>query len=209
MTDQRIYHAPNLDFQKLGETLSKWLQGQGLDTQVLAAPGEAVVVQARDEHALHHVAGTSVALKVMMARQGENLLVQIGSAEWAGKTAVAAVGWFLFWPAAITAAYGFWKQKQLPQRILQFIDQYVVSGGNVPIVPTALVAPVAQHTKASKVETRCPSCNQLLSEGANYCGHCGASMTPACTKCGAALPLGAKYCSNCGAPVEPRHPSGT
>jgi hypothetical protein len=201
MADQKIYHAPGLDIQNLGQALSQWFQGQGFETQILAAPGGGVTVQARKADTLRTVTGTSAALSVMLSPQGENLLVQMGSAQWADKAVVSAVGILLFWPALIPATYGFWKQKQLPQQTFQFIDQYLATGGKVPIAPTAFGPAAAPMAQPPKAENRCPSCGQPVREGAKFCDSCGASLARTCAKCGAALRPGAKFCDSCGTQV--------
>lgn len=201
MADQRIFHAPGLNVEKLGEALSQWLRGQGFETQVLPAPGGGVTVQARKADTVRTLTGTSAALNVTLSLQGDNLLAQTGAAAWTDKAVVGAVGLFVFWPALIPAAYGAWKQKQLPQEIFQFIEQYIALGGNVPIAPTPLGSPTTLQPPVSKVEVRCPSCNAVVREGAKFCDNCGAKMSLACEKCGATLRLGAKFCDNCGAPV--------
>lgn len=49
----------------------------------------------------------------------------------------------------------------------------------------------------------CPECNQLVSDRAKACPHCGFDMTaPKCIDCGTYLPEGATACPACGCPVE-------
>jgi len=61
---------------------------------------------------------------------------------------------------------------------------------------------------------KCPNCGSEVSESAEFCTNCGASLAQAtkerreakmlyCRNCGAKLPEGAAYCSNCGTPVAP------
>lgn len=205
MADQKIYHAPHLDLQKLARAIAEWFQGQQFEAQILPAPGKGVAVQARKVDTLRTVTGTSEALNVMLTRQGNNLLVQTGAAAWADKAVVGTVGLFAFWPALIPAAYGFWKQRQLPQEVFQFIEQYIILGEDADIVfdtfPSS--APKAQEAQA---DARCPSCNQSVREGAKFCDNCGASLTLLCAQCGASLRPSAKFCDNCGAPLEPKTP---
>ncbi|OGO04287.1 MAG: hypothetical protein A2Y73_04115 [Chloroflexi bacterium RBG_13_56_8] len=199
MPEQRMYSAPDVDLANLAEALNQWFQGQGYEAQVLAAPGEGYVVQARRPESWRSWVGMSAALNVTLTPQGENLMVQTGAAKWADKAVVGAVGVLILWPMIIPAAYGAWKQKQLPDEVFRFIDQYVVSGGKVPTMSIA-GAPVAA-APASSPRVRCPSCGEPVREGAKFCDNCGASLTLACANCGAALRLDAKFCDNCGAPV--------
>lgn len=195
MPEQRTYHAPNLELSDLAQALDQWFEAQGYESQVLEAPGGGFTVQARRAESWRSWVGMSAALNVNLSLQGDNLLVQTGAAKWADKAVVGAVGVLILWPMIIPAAYGAWKQKQLPDEVMRFIDQYVASGGVVPsIAPAPAVSAPAQ--------TLCPSCNQPVREGAKFCDNCGASLTLSCPECGAALRLDAKFCDNCGAQVE-------
>jgi Double zinc ribbon len=59
----------------------------------------------------------------------------------------------------------------------------------------------------------CTQCGAQSSDGATYCGQCGAAMAPPgdsgeasathCTQCGAQTPIGAAYCGQCGAAMAP------
>ncbi|MCR4407844.1 MAG: zinc ribbon domain-containing protein [Anaerolineae bacterium] len=198
MTEQRMYHAPGLDIRELASVVSNWFQSQKFETQVLEAPGGGFVVQARQPEAWRSILGMSSALNVTMTLQGENLIVEMGAAKWIDKAAVGAVGVLIFWPALIPAAYGAWKQKQLPSQVFQLIDQYVATG-QVPVVgpvPVAAPAPAPAPSAA-----RCPSCGQPVRAGAKFCDNCGAPLQLACPQCGAALRPGAKFCDSCGTKV--------
>jgi hypothetical protein len=201
MAEQRMYHAPGVDLRELAGVVSDWFQNQQFEVQTLEAPGDGLVVQARQPETWRSILGMSSALNVTMTPQGENLVVQMGAAKWVDKAAVGAVGVLLFWPALIPAAYGAWKQKQLPNEVFQLIDQYVATGQ----VPVAAPAPVKSPTPAAAPAPsglRCPSCGQTVREGAKFCDHCGAPLQLACPQCGAALRPGAKFCDSCGAKVE-------
>ncbi len=200
MAEQRMYHAPGVDIRGLAGVVANWFQGQKFETQTLEAPGGGMVVQARQPEAWRSILGMSSALNVTMTLQGENLVVQMGAAKWVDKAAVGAVGVLIFWPALIPAAYGAWKQKQLPNQVFQLIDQYVATG-QVPVVaPMPAAAPVAAPAPAP-AGARCPSCGQAVRTGAKFCDSCGAPLQANCSQCGAALRPGAKFCDSCGAKV--------
>lgn len=200
MVDQKIYHAPGLDLQKLGQDLAQWFQVKGFETQLLQGPGEAVTVQARKAGSWASISGTSAALNVMMTPQGDNLLVQTGGAKWVDKAAVGVVSLLIFWPLIALPAYGAYKQKELIDEAYQFLDSYIGSGGIPMAAPVAAPAAVS----APKAQARCPSCNQPVRAGAKFCDNCGASLVLACAQCGAELRPGAKFCDSCGAPAETR-----
>jgi len=44
----------------------------------------------------------------------------------------------------------------------------------------------------------CPSCRKPVSEGFQYCPHCGTSMIPSCPKCGSAVEKEWNICPKCG-----------
>jgi len=204
MAEQRVYQAPNVIVGELTGVWSDWFQGQGFEVQTLEAPGGGFTVQTRKPEAWRSVVGMSAALNVTMTPQGENLLVEIGAAKWADKAAVGAVGILIFWPALIPAAYGAWKQSQLPKQVFQVIEQYVTTG-QAPIAarPVAAALPAAAAPSVPPAEEmHCPSCGQPARPGAKFCDHCGAPLQVTCPQCGATLRSGAKFCDHCGAQME-------
>lgn len=204
MTNQKMYHAPGLDLQQLGQALMQFFQGKGYETQILPGPGaDGVTVQAKKGSGWITTA-TSQALTVMMTPQGDNLVVQTGGAKWTEKVVSGAVAAIVFWPLVALPAYGAYKQKEIIDQTWQFIDQYIASAGGtsagMPMAAPVMAAPVAPAA-APKAQARCPSCNQPVRAGARFCDNCGASLVLACAKCGAELRPGAKFCDSCGAPV--------
>lgn len=200
MAEQRMYHAPSLDLRELAGVVSDWFQNQKFEVQTLEAPGGGLVVQARQPEAWRSILGMSSALNVTMTPQGENLIVQMGAAKWVDKAAVGAVGVLIFWPALIPAAYGAWKQKQLPNQVFQLVDQYVATGQAPVVAPMPAVTPAAAAPAPSGL--KCPSCGQAVRAGAKFCDNCGAVLQQDCPQCGQALRPGAKFCDSCGAKVE-------
>jgi hypothetical protein len=197
MADQKVYQAPGIDLQHLGQSLDQWYTAQGYKTQLLAGPGGAVVVQAVKGGGLIK-AFADQALTVTLTTQADNLFVQTGGAKWVTHAVSGVVGLIIFWPLAALPAYGAYKQKEMIDQTYQFIDQYVASGGAVPTaMPMAGMAPIA--SAAPRAQATCPSCNKPLRPGAKFCDSCGAKIATNCAKCGAALRPGAKFCDSCGA----------
>jgi membrane protease subunit (stomatin/prohibitin family) len=197
MSEQKVIRAPGANVGELAGMVSNWFEGQGFETQTLEAPGGGFTVQARKPESWRAWVGMSAALNVTLTPQGENLVVQTGAAQWLDKATMGAVGALIFWPALIPAAYGAWKQSQLPKQIFQVIEQCVATGqATTGVVPQAAVAP-----RAPASGTLCPSCGKPVRAGAKFCDHCGATLQVSCAECGAALRPGAKFCDSCGAKV--------
>lgn len=206
MPDQKMYHAPGLDLQQMGQALMQFFQSKGYQTQMLPGPGTGgVTVQAKRGSGWITTA-TSQALTVMMTPQGDNLVVQTGGARWTEKAVSGAVAVLVFWPLAALPAYGAYKQKEIIDQTWEFLDQYIVSAGGslagmgIPMGAPMMAQPVTP-VAAPQAQARCPSCGQPVRAGAKFCAQCGASLVQTCAKCGAELRPGAKFCDSCGAPV--------
>lgn len=206
MPDQKMYHAPGLDLQQMGQALMQFFQGKGYQTQMLPGPGAGgVTVQAKRGSGWITTA-TSQALTVMMTPQGDNLVVQTGGARWTEKVVSGAVSFLVFWPLAALPAYGAYKQKEIIDQTWDFVDQYIASAGGsftgmgMPMGAPMMAQPVTP-VAAPQAQARCPSCGQPVRAGAKFCAQCGASLVQTCAKCGAELRPGAKFCDSCGAPV--------
>ena len=198
MADQRVYHAPGIDLDQLGQQLDQYFAAQDFETQLLGGGGSTITVQARQRKDWRHYVGGSVALSVTVTPQGENVLVQMGAAKWADKVVGGVAALILFWPLAALPAWGAYKQKQIIDDTFTFIDRYVASGA--PVAPVSRApAPAASSTHESREKAVCPSCGAAVAIGAKFCPNCGAKHLLVCSECGHALNPGAKFCENCGA----------
>ena len=159
MAEQRIFAAPGIDLAHFGETIERWFQARDLETQMLGGGASGVTVQARTRRDWRRYVGGSAALSVTATLQGENLLIQIGAAKWADKVGAGVAALILFWPLAALPAYGAYKQKQLIDDTFQFIENYIASGGGVPVPPAAFgaSAPVAASAPRAAAKVTCPS----------------------------------------------------
>ncbi len=81
MPEQRVFHAPGVDIQDLGQQLSQWFEREGFEAQSLEGPGGTLVVQARKTEGWRALVGMEAALTVTMTVQGENLLVETAAAK--------------------------------------------------------------------------------------------------------------------------------
>ena len=159
------------------------------ETQKFKGPNEAAIVQLRQKGSWRSVLGMSSALTITLSKQDENLIVDIGAAKWGEKAAVGAVGAVIFFPALITAAYGAWKQSQLPDQVFDLIQQQIqLSQGQEK-----------QEMPASGDSAKCPSCKQAITLNSKFCPACGAALKLKCPSCSADIGPGSKFCGNCGA----------
>lgn len=126
MTETKVFHAPAISSEEAANVVSDWLKSEGFDTQILLAPEDGILVQARKSGMLRKAIGVSAALGVTIKKSGEELMIETGAAKWADKAAVGAVGAVVFFPVAATAAYGAWKQSKLPDQVFQVMEKYVL-----------------------------------------------------------------------------------
>ena len=67
----------------------------------------------------------AITIRLDVMRGKRAITVEIGAAKWGDKGAALAAGWFVFWPLAVTSGVGIYQQKQLPNKILGVIQQYL------------------------------------------------------------------------------------
>ena len=206
--EKMSYKTPGLAIENIADALSNWFKIGGFETQILKSPEGGFMIQARQLGTIRAVLGMSSALSVNMGFKEDTLDVEIGAANWAERassgaaTAAGTLATFGFWPAFVTAAYGSWKQSQLPAQVFKAVEEYISTGTitttTVPLPKTDLMDKL---TFTLKQKTYCPSCGQPLNPNSKFCNQCGANLKSTC-KCGATLRIGAKFCDNCGSPVN-------
>jgi hypothetical protein len=131
--------APAADVPALAEALRLWYENQGLEAIMVAIP-TGVMVQCRTRQTSKRTSGMSALLTVILRSEGEDLLVDIGSAEWLGKANAAkataaggglAAASLLILPiapvAAGAAAVGIgarrWRQHRLSNQTISFLRE--------------------------------------------------------------------------------------
>ena len=167
-----------------------------------AQTGDGYVLQCRQEKdGWKTVTGMRLATTVQMTLSGDTLNVTIGAGEWSDKIGAGVAGLVLFWPLAVTAGIGAYKQKKLPDEIFRVIENCLMSGGAQPAAQPFAAAPVAT---APVAKTICPACGAELAAGSRFCNLCGAKLEekPVCKGCGAPLSPGSRFCPQCGKAVE-------
>lgn len=80
--------------------------------------------------------GNSTALNIIFHQQDKNkMTVEIGAGRWMDKAGAGAVGMILFAPLAVTAIVGAVKQSKMPNKIFQYIENYLASASmNSPLL---------------------------------------------------------------------------
>ena len=203
MSEQRMFHAPNLNMGQLVQALAEWYRAQKFDVQVLDLPQGGVVIQARQEEAWRSLMGISSALNVVLRRQGEHLVVEVGAGKWVDKAIAAGAGLFVLWPLLFTAAYGAWRQSKLPQRTFEFIQQYIATGAALPADTAAWLAGRYQEAQRYAGEAAPSPPPAVSPTPVPTPVSAGGSPAPRayrfCPSCGAELPSGARFCPSCGA----------
>ena len=212
MSDTRVYVLNGTDMQTVAEQVEAFLKEEK-NMEVQGVPsGESYLIQATQKDTLRTIAGMKLATTVQMTVSGDNLNVTIGEGQWADKLGAGAVGLFIAWPLAVTAGIGAYKQKKLPEEILNLIGQVLMNPGQpvvTPVAPTvASTAPATptaaapgqgtpQATAAAQTQV-CPQCQAQVPAGAKFCNNCGAKLITVCPECGANVRPGSKFCSECG-----------
>lgn len=212
MSDTRVYVLNGTDMQTVAERVETFLKEEK-NMEVQGVPsGESYLIQATQKDTLRTIAGMRLATTVQMTVSGDNLNVTIGEGQWADKLGAGAFGLFIAWPLAVTAGIGAYKQKKLPEEILNLIGQVLMNPGQpvvTPVAPTAAstapATPTAaapgqgspQATVAAQTQV-CPQCQAQVPAGAKFCNNCGAKLITVCPECGANVRPGSKFCSECG-----------
>lgn len=117
----------------LGEVVQRVegiLQSEKLLTQVID-DGETRMVQGKQEEqqkwkkVMRTTLGLEHAVSVSLTAKGDDLEMCIGAGKWMDKAVGGAIGAVVFWPAAVTAGYGVYRQKQLFTRIERDIETFL------------------------------------------------------------------------------------
>ena len=125
MSEQQVFQAPNLRLDHLAQAIGDWYRAQKFEVQVLPVPGEGMVVQAKQQEGWRNALGMSSTLNIGLRYTESTLVVEIGAGKWADKAVVGGVGALLVWPLFFTAAYGAWKQSNLPRQTFEFIQAFI------------------------------------------------------------------------------------
>jgi tetratricopeptide (TPR) repeat protein len=117
--------APAVDVSGLAEALRLWYENQGLEA-VMAATSIACTVQCRKRRTSKRQSEANALLTVILHSDGEDLIVETGSAKWYGKAALGAsfavVGYVPLAAAGVVAART-WQQHKLMTETISFLRE--------------------------------------------------------------------------------------
>lgn len=177
--------SPQFNMVILANAVSEFLQTQKkMDVQLLNY-GQQILVQARENKTWKKATGMDKATTVKLTMNGPTLSVEVGSGKWMDKAAGIGVGMFIFWPILIPVAIGTLQQKQLPEQILWYIQDYMsknagpaVTAGYAYGQAAAAYAPPPQPVQAAQPAPPqqgrfCSQCGKAVQAGWNICPYCG------------------------------------
>jgi NADH pyrophosphatase NudC (nudix superfamily) len=182
MAETRTFQAPEIDLSDLANNLGDWYRSQRFEVQMLDVHGGGVLVQA-SKGGWRNVVGMSSALNVVLRQNGTTLSVEVGAGKWLDKAAVGAVSLAVLWPLAVAAAWGAWKQSQLPKQTYDFIQQFIAMKGASqslsPVQPSSSpqLAQPGSPVDASASFKFCPACGNSVGETDRFCAKCGHNLT--------------------------------
>lgn len=197
MADSRIFKLVNdVDIEQIGVgienflKIKKHLYAEGMYT------AEGYMVQAKQEDGWKKWVGMDAAIQVQLYKTESLITVNIGSGKWVDKAGAAIAGSILFAPLAVTAAVGAWAQKKLPEEIFNFIEQFIMTGGQNITVSMGS----SRGIKDSQII--CPGCHAVNDKGTRFCMSCGTALSKECPNCHASVELHMKFCTTCGFNLE-------
>lgn len=119
----RFYRC-RIPVEHLALAVEIWFKKKDFETQRFGSK-EQMIVQARKGGLWASVAGMAQALTVRLKAWEGGVEVHTGAGKWLDKAAAGGVGWFMFWPLAVTAGVGVYQQAQLGEQLLTFLEHYV------------------------------------------------------------------------------------
>ena len=158
---------------------------------------EGYLIQAKEEaDGWKSIAGTTSAIKIQILVSGDLITVNIGAGKWSDKIGAGVAGAFIFAPLAVTAAIGAFRQKNLPNEIFNFIENFIMSGGKTAVLGMGIVKAMSDD------EVECPKCQTINSKSTKFCKECGCKLGLECPNCHASVEYGVKFCPECGTPMS-------
>lgn len=202
MAETKVFKLLNdVTMEMIGEAVEGYLRdSKGMITQA-GKTTEGYIVQGKQEADMwKKISGTEQAITVQMFQSGDIINITAGFGKWSDKIGAGIVGTFIaFAPLAFTAAIGAYMQKKLPGEIFDFIEKFILSGGQSAAVG------VSGGKMLSDDEVICKECKTSNPKGKKFCSNCGAKLMQQCPNCQADVADGVKFCPECGASMVVEH----
>ena len=178
MSETRTFQVSKIDLSDLANNLSDWYRSQRFEVQMLDVHGGGILVQA-SKGGWRDIVGISSALNVVIRQGDSTLYVEIGPGKWLDKAAVGAISVAIFFPLAIAAGWGAWRQSQLPKQTYDFIQQFITVRGycqpsSLEQVSTSLSSKSLDSSDSFKF---CSACGNSVGETDLFCSKCGHTLT--------------------------------
>ena len=190
-----------MNAEKVGQAVVSFLRSRKKLTAEGAQIPNGYFVQAKSEAGnWAKLAGMDKAIQVrILSMGGDYINVSVGNGKWADKIGAGTVGFLLFPPMMLTAAFGAFSQQKLVSDIYNFIKEYLMSGGkNLDVMEIESLGSIGVKTD----ETECPKCHTRNQKDQKFCKNCGSPLGLICPSCGANVTAGHKFCPECGSPMK-------
>lgn len=194
MAETRVFKLLNeVTVEMLGEAVESFLRDRkGMITQA-GKTAEGYLVQGKQEaDGWKKLSGTDNAISIQMFQAGDILNVTAGFGKWSDKVGAGVLGYFVFAPLAITATIGAIIQKKLPGEIFDFMETFILSGGQSATISLSNGKMICDN------DIICRKCKKTNPKGQKFCYNCGTKLTKQCSECGADLEEHIKFCPECG-----------
>lgn len=197
MAESKVFKLMNgVNAEMLGLALEEYLrENKAMTVQAGKTTGGYIVQGKQDADTWKKTSGTDLAITIQLFEAGDVVNITIGYGKWSDKVGAGVVGWLIFPPLLATAAMGAYKQKKLPNELFNFIEGFILSGGQ-----NASIGLVAGRYLSGN-EIICKNCKTPNQKGQKFCTNCGATLLITCANCGANLNEHDKFCSECGTTV--------
>ncbi|HLZ63689.1 MAG TPA: zinc ribbon domain-containing protein [Ktedonosporobacter sp.] len=199
--ENRFYHAPGLNIERIAYDLEGLFVSQGYQVQHFRS-GEQTVVQLRKGGDFEALVGMQAALTVILQSAPDGMIATIGQQQWMDKAAIGTIGMLVLWPLIFTAGAGFIRQANLDAQVIGALDMVVrrqradvhigpvppqfqegmrygpppPGGPQAPQQPTPNVPPGAApqpNPEPGKGTIQCLNCQETNDAEDFYCSHCG------------------------------------
>ena len=198
MAETKVFRLlNNVTVEMLGEAVECFLRdSKGMITQA-GKTTEGYIIQGKQENDMwKKISGVEQAITVQIFQSEDILNVTAGFGRWSDKVGAGIAGAFIFAPLAITAAIGAFAQKKLPSEIFDFMEKFILSGGQ------SVAVSLAGGKVISDDSVVCKSCKTVNQKGKKFCTNCGEKLLVQCENCGADLDETIKFCPECGQAVQ-------